>query len=123
MLSLDYPCEPGSDDGGDVLQASLNSRGRVVSRVAGLAIELQSEIKRRKHRGSVKAVIERRNMDAMIARLERRRADLHFAYSLYVEARGHKQVEYIRRYMEEVRQSKVRLINCTQTSSELEEPT
>lgn len=79
----------------DVLKCSLELCQKVTARVEALANKLQSEIHKCRCSGTVQKAVKRRDMDALLLRLDRSKMDSHFAYSIYMDAWRQKESETI----------------------------
>ncbi|KAK3701774.1 hypothetical protein LTR37_015294 [Vermiconidia calcicola] len=92
-------------DGGvdaDILLQSLQLCQRAVSRISALAQEAQASMKRGKARAAVSAVLKQDTYAKMLVKLDRSKFDLHLAYSMYADARKAKELEGIRKHMQDM---------------------
>lgn len=95
----------------EVFKASMKLRQKAVERISMLASQLQSTAKWARVRAGVKIVLNQDVLKDMLERLDRSKADLHFAYSMYTDACRRREFESLRRYLEEERNGQVQLID------------
>lgn len=93
-----------------LLHESVALCEKATDRIASLANHLQLGIERRTYRGSIKAVLKKKEVKAMLEKLDRSKFDLHFAYSLFTEACRQDDAKDIRRYFEEDRDQRTQIL-------------
>jgi GTP1/Obg family GTP-binding protein len=101
----------------DVLQASAQLCRTAIGRISTLAQELEDEVKRNRVRGSVRAVLKRKGLEKLLVKLERNKADLLIAHSMYADVRKSKELERLHRFVEEMRDGQLQMIEYTKTVS------
>lgn len=71
---------------GETLTRSVHLCKKAAGRIFALTTELQSNVKRNKF-GAVRAVMKQQDLRSMHEKLDRSKADLYFAYSMYLDAK------------------------------------
>lgn len=75
-------CEEDADIHG-AFTSSLNLCRQAADRVSRLALQLEEDIRKRGLRGGIHAVFKQKTLEAMLRKLDRSKADLHMAHSIY----------------------------------------
>ncbi|KAK3699823.1 hypothetical protein LTR37_016238 [Vermiconidia calcicola] len=107
-------------DGGvdaDILLQSLQLCQRAVSRISALAQEAQANMKRGKALPAVRAALKQDTYAKMLVKLDRSKADLHLAYSMYAGARKAKELEGIRKHMQDMLGGRLHAIQESRSGS------
>ena len=93
--------EPASDVDAKMLMTSLQVCQNAAGRASAIVLELQDTIKRRRRWGAVKTVMRRPDMMATMSRLDRCKADLHLAYTIFVDWQRAKALENLQQQLED----------------------
>ena len=101
----------------DIFQASAQLCRTAIGRISTLAQELEEEMTRSRVRGSVRTVLKMKTLEKLIAKLERNKADLLIAHSMYTDIRKSKELERLHRCVEEMREGQMQIIQYVQTIS------
>jgi hypothetical protein len=92
--SLDEPTPSHS-----ALTASLKLCEEAVNRVSTLARQLEAELGQGKLRGAIRVVYKKKTLEAMLQKLDRSKADLQLAYTMYEAMRHERRLQRIEQYL------------------------
>lgn len=87
----------------DILEGSLHICAKAVDRISALALFLQPAKANEKHWQAVKIVLKQKEVDRMLSKLDRSKADLQLAYTMYTDACRQEEYRSIKHYIAEER--------------------
>ena len=101
----------------DIFQASIHLCQSAVGRISALAQELEDELRRKRLSGSMRAVLKKKTLEKLLISLERNKADLLIAQSMYADVRKSRELERLHKCVEEMRYGQLQMIEYTRTLS------
>lgn len=83
----------------EMLMTSLQLCQDAASRASALALQLQSGMLKRRKWGAMRAVMRQPDMIKLIERLDRCKADLHLAYTIFIDGQRTKMMEELQQHV------------------------
>ena len=119
LIRLDEPDTGAAITSGgsnaDVFRDSLELCKDATNRIAVLSSELQRRMNHKRFRSSVKVVRKKRDFKSMLEKLDRSKADLNMAYSMYTNARRKAEHKTICRRFDEERHTQLVIMETVRT--------
>ena len=117
-FTKDEPELASSETLDDAFQASLGLCSKAVSRLSAVVSQLHGPTERIRIRNKVKIVLKRERIQSILEKLDRSKADLHLAYSIYENAQRRREFDSIRKYMDEERSNRIQMVEYIRTISQ-----